>query len=325
MSILVSIVLPFYNAASTLSVAVSSILAQTMSEWELLLVDDGSSDGSSEQAKAFAEKDARIRLISLPHGGIVSALNAGCDLAQGAFIARMDADDYCVPTRLVKQVAYLQSHPEVGVVGCQVAFGGDRVQHAGYAAHVDWMNELLTPDEHFQNRFVDAPVAHPSVMWRKGMAEGYREGAFPEDFELWLRWMDEGVLFAKLPEVLMTWNDLPDRLSRQEDRYAPDAFYRIKCQYLNKVLPDDRPIWLWGAGRVSRRRFSGLDRLEGYVDVDPKKFGQRLEGVPVQNYRELPENAFVLSGVANRGVRNKIQAYLQSTGRVSVRDYYLCA
>jgi glycosyltransferase involved in cell wall biosynthesis len=328
MSHKVSVILPLYNAASTLEAAVASIFQQTHADWELLLLDDGSTDRSSEVARSFSQQDLRIRYISLPHQGIVSTLNHGLDLAQGNFIARMDADDICFPDRLGKQLGFLNQHPEVDVVSCQVDFGGNRITQAGYAAHVEWINGIITPDDHFACRFVDAPIAHPSVMWRKTVSDKYgiyHEGKFPEDFELWLRWMEQGARFAKVPEVLMTWNDPPERLSRQDDRYAPEAFYEVKCQYLNRILPKDRPIWLWGAGRVSRKRFATLKILAGYIDVDPKKIGKTFDGLPVVSHQDIPPQAYILSAVANRDARIEIKKYLKSTGRQPVQDFYLCA
>src|SRR6185436_16591977 len=104
----------------------------------------------------------------------------------------------------------------IGLVGCLVEFGGDRSASEGYALHVDWINALTTPDEIALNRFVESPLAHPSVMFRRELVEkhgGYRAGDFPEDYELWLRWMEAGARMGKVPRVLLTWQDGPGRLS----------------------------------------------------------------------------------------------------------------
>lgn len=293
-----------------------------------MVIDDGSTDGTGKVAEQLAAGDSRIKLLSHPHQGIVSALNCGLENAESNIIARMDADDVCDPERLEKQLSYLQAYPGVDVVSCQVEFGGDRRRQAGYAAHVDWTNRILTQEQHFANRFVDAPVAHPSVMWRREVSDkfgSYREGAFPEDFDLWLRWMEQGVRFEKIPEVLMRWNDSPGRLSRVDSRYAPDAFYDVKCRYLKTALPSGRPVWLWGAGRITRKRFVRLEPFTGYIDVDSKKADQTVDGKPVILPREIPAEAFVISGVAARGGRGQIENFLQKSGRQAVQDYLLCA
>ncbi len=325
---MISVVLPFFNARPTLEAAVDSVLTQTLEDWELLLVDDGSTDGSSELAKSFAEKDSRIRYLPIAHDGIVSALQTGIENVQGDFVARMDADDLCLPTRFEKQVAYLESHEDVDLVACQVTFGGDKETQAGYAAHVAWLNQLITPEDHLYHRFVDATVAHPSVMWRRGGIEefgNYREGDYPEDFELWLRWFQGGARFAKIPEELLIWQDLPSRLSRNDPRYDPEAFYAVKCLYLHKSLPKKRPVYLWGAGRVTRKRFTGLEKMgkpfKGFIDVAEAKIGQRIKGRPVISPEDIPGVAFILLGVASHGVREQAIAFLENQGRVIGKDF----
>ena len=102
-----------------------------------------------------------------------------------------------------------------------------------------WTNGLLTHEEIALARFVESPLAHPSVMFRRSLVErwgGYAEGAFPEDYELWLRWLDAGVRMEKLADPLLIWNDSPTRLSRRDPRYAAEAFYRVKARYLARWL-----------------------------------------------------------------------------------------
>lgn len=325
---LVSVLLPFYNALETLESAVQSIQAQTYENWELLLIDDGSTDGSTEMAKAFAAKDSRILYVAISHAGIVFALLEGLKIARGDHIARMDADDLSLPERFEKQVAFMESQPEVDLVACQVGFGGDLEKQAGYAAHVAWVNRQLTHEDHYHNRFVDAPVAHPSVMWRRGAMEefgSYREGNFPEDFELWLRWFQGGARFAKIAEELLIWQDLPTRLSRNHPRYGPETFYDVKCLYLYKSLPKKRPVWLWGAGRVTRNRFKPLEKMgrpiKGFIDVNPSKIGQFIKGRPVVGPEEIPENAFIILGVASHGVREQAVKFLEKKGLVIGKDF----
>ncbi|MCX6954110.1 MAG: glycosyltransferase [Verrucomicrobia bacterium] len=337
----VSVVLPVYNAAITVARAVESIRAQTWADWELVIVDDGSTDGTREILRGLAEVERRIRLIEREHAGVAEAANAGAAAARGAFIARMDADDVSWPERLARQVEYLEAPAsrEVGVIGCGVEFGGDRVANAGYALHVDWVNSLVTPEEIALNRFVEQPVVNPSVLFRRELVArhgGYRDGDFPEDYELWLRWLDAGVRIAKVPEVLLTWNDAPTRLTRTDARYAPDAFFRTKAGWISRELSrvaDSRTIFVWGAGRHTRKRAAHLTahgvRIAGYVDVDVKKTGRGIggTGLPVIGEGALPEpgEIFVLSYVSSRGAREYNRARMVQGGYVEGRDFLLCA
>jgi glycosyltransferase involved in cell wall biosynthesis len=332
---LVSVVMPVRDAAATLAEALQSLRAQRLEDWELIVVDDGSADETAVLLQQAACADARVQVLTRPARGIAVALQTACREARAPFIARMDADDWMHPSRLAEQVAYLLAQPETGLVSCQVAFGGTA---AGYAAHVDWLNQLMTPEAMSLRRFVEAPVAHPSVMFRRALLDehgGYRAGSFPEDYELWLRWLEAGVRFAKLPTELLRWNDLPTRLSRTDPRYAVAAFFDMKAAYLARWLarevPPQRALWLWGAGRVTRRRFSALAghgvRLCGYVDVDPAKTGRELGGLPVRGFQALPERerSFILVGVGARGARELICQHLEAEGWREGQDYLLVA
>lgn len=331
----VSVVLPVRDAWKHLSQAVASMRRKTLKDWELVVVDDGSVDGTGLWLQKLNQEMAQLRLVTTEPCGIAEALQTGCALARGRFIARMDADDVMAPERLERQAAFLESHPEVGLVSCRVAYGG---QAAGYAAHVDWINGLLTAEAMTLRRFVEAPVAHPSVMFRRGLLEqsgGYKAGAYPEDYELWLRWLEAGVRFAKLPETLLTWNDPPDRLSRTDERYFVEAFFAMKSAYLanwlKREVPPERKLWLWGAGRITRQRFRVLAdhgvTLAGFVDVNPAKTGQVLAGLPVRSHDDLPEreSSFLLAGVGARGARQEIADYLTARGWLEGRDYLLVA
>jgi glycosyltransferase involved in cell wall biosynthesis len=334
----ISVVMPVRDAAATLAAAVESLLAQTEPAWELLAVDDGSTDGSAALLRAYARRDRRIRVLGGERRGLPAALNAGLAAAAGPLIARLDADDACAPERLARQRHHLEARPEVGLVASRVRFGGDPRRAAGYARHVAWTNGLLAHEEIALARFVESPLAHPSVMFRRVLVErlgGYRAGDFPEDYELWLRWLEAGVRMEKLAETLLVWNDSPGRLSRRDPRYGPEAFYRLKGPYLARWLRANNPhhpaVLLWGAGRVTRRRARHLVEhgvaVEAFVDVDPRKVGRRLQGRPVLAPAALPPpgRAFVVSYVGGAGARDLIEASLRARGYRPGADYILAA
>ena len=334
----VSILLPFHNAASTLARALDSLRNQSFPHWELIAVDDGSSDGSASIADIAARQYPRIRVRTQNQGGIVSALNHGLSLAQGPWIARMDADDESHPERLALQVQSLESDPSLGLVSCRVRYGDDPSVHPGFARHVDWMNQQITHEQLLLSRFIESPMAHPTVMFRRELIDrlgGYREGPFPEDYELWLRWLDAGVRMAKRPEMLLTWNDPPGRLSRIDPRYAFQAFYQVKSGYLarhlSRILPLNLPRLAWGAGRLTRRRIEILEaagvRIDGFIDIDPKKQRIRPDGRAVIAPTAIPPvgKAFILGCVANWGARDYQRAFLEDRGWREGLDYLFVA
>lgn len=327
----VSVLLPAWNAAGSLAAALDSLLAQTLTDFEIVAVDDGSTDGTPDILREYAARDARIKPLRLAHGGIARALNEGLACARGEYVARMDADDLCVPERLERQAALLEARADLGLVSCLVRYGGERIG-AGYAAYVDWINSLVGHEDISLHRFAESPLAHPSVMFRRELVErldGYREGPFPEDYDLWLRWLAAGVRMEKAPEALLTWSDPPGRLSRIHDNYSVEAFYRLKTGYLALWLREAglREVVVWGAGRVTRRRAGllldhGVD-IRAWVDIDPAKIGQVYDGRPVWPPEALPRpgECFVLSYVASRGARELIRARLESMGFVLGRDF----
>ena len=332
----VSVVMPVHNGIDTVERAVRSLVKQTESDWELVAVDDGSGDGSGVKLRRLARDDCRIRVIVQKHQGIVAALNNGIAQAKAELIARMDADDESFPRRLEQQRAFLECHSDIGLVSCLVALSDGGVDNRGYRLYTEWLNTLVTPEQIMLNRFIESPLAHPSVMFRRGVERehgGYREGDFPEDYELWLRWLAAGVRMAKVPSLLYHWQDSPTRLSRVDRRYRPEAFYRCKARYIAAHLRNrvNRPLLVWGAGRTTRRRARMLTdygvRVQGYVDIDPRKMGRDTPEGRVRAPAELPPpgEVFVLAYVGSRGAREKIRDELTGKRYVEGRDFFCCA
>jgi glycosyltransferase involved in cell wall biosynthesis len=327
--VIIAVLLPFFNAGQFLGRAIESVLRQDFEGFELLLLNDGSTDNSLRIAAQYS--DNRIRLIDLPHKGLVSTLNTGLKMARGMWIARMDADDEMWPNRLSRQLAFAKQNPNCSVVGCKVEYEGAEAGK-GYDLHVQWQNELLTHQEVCNNRFIDAPLAHPSVMFKKELVHTY--GPYldfdgPEDYELWLRWMDRGVCFGKVPETLLTWYDRPDRLSRRHDKYSAEAFFRLKARYFEKWaaknLPEDRPILIWGNGKTVRKKSRPLWRYDlpitGYIDVRPQVVQMKKKPY-VYHFEDIPEGAFILSYVGDRNGKQQIEEFFRRTGRLAGTDYF---
>ena len=324
----VSVLMPCYNTAGTLTLALESLAQQTLTDFELIAVDDGSTDETISLLQEWAAGDARINIVSQSHGGIVQALNAGLRVCQADYIARMDADDLAYPDRLARQAAFLDQHPDTALVGCQVkAFPPGEVRR-GFEIYLDWQNSLLTDESIRREIFVESPFAHPSVMVHKNwlLAEGgYQERGWPEDYDLWLRLYLSGARFAKLPEVLLQWREHEDRLTRQDSRYSLENFLRLKAHYLVRgPLVGRESVLVWGAGMVGRRLSKHLQRqgapLSAFVDVDPQKIGRTRRGLPILSPEDLPAwwqsspQPVVLAAVGARGARRLIRQHLTQQG-----------
>jgi glycosyltransferase involved in cell wall biosynthesis len=334
----ISVIMPCYNAGQTVARAIKSIRNQTHQSWELLVIDDGSTDDSAKIAASLAEKDPRIRLVRRSHSGVVKTSNHGFTLAQGKFIARMDADDVSHIHRLERQLNELIPTPSLGTVSCLVHFAGDSIRAGGYAHHVQWANQWTTPEQIALNRFVDLPAPHPTLMFRRNLIEtygGYRDGDFPEDYEMLLRWISNGIQIGKINETLFDWHDPPTRLSRNDSRYDMDAFHACKAPYLKQAIQHsgcgERELWIWGAGRPARKCARPLERLwkqaAGFIDIDPRKIGRTIHGSPVVSPDHLPpaEQAVIVSYVATRGAGELIRRDLIAAGRTEGKDFWIAA
>ena len=329
----ISILLPVFNAAATLPEALNSILAQTFSAFEVIAVDDGSSDPSTDILRNAAAADPRIKPLPSHHVGLVAALEIGLRHCAGHYIARMDADDRMAPQRLQRQVAFLDTHPNVALVSSQVEIFADEPLGEGWRQYLEWQNGCLTPCQIADNIYWEAPFVHPSVMFRRDAIEsigGYRHGDFPEDYELWLRMNAAGMQMAKIPETLLFWRDHSDRLTHNDPRLSADAFNRIRMRYLadDPRLNDGRPIAIWGAGRKTRKRFRRLFdagiRPICWIDIAPKKIGLTIDGIEVlspQQLARLSPQPFVLAAVRSHGARALIEAQLGIFGYCRGIDY----
>ena len=330
---LISVILPFYNAEDTLSSAINSIFNQSIEQWELILVDNASTDHSRNIAQSFVEKDTRIRLVDEPNRSVVSAFNTGLAQAQGSYIARMDADDISYPTRLATQRFFLRKHPEIDVVSGRVLYQA-KFRQEGMQQYVNWVNSITTPEQITKNQFVELPAINPSLMFRRlalNQYGSYRNGDFPEDYELLLRWLSLGATISKVEDVVLDWHDAPQRLTRTDKRYSSEAFYRIKTTYLGRWLKQNNPFYpkvvVWGAGRKSRQRAKLLGAegisITAYIDIVPNKTKEH----PCIYYQDIapPGQYFILSYVSNRGQRAKIRDFLLAKGYREAIDFLLVA
>lgn len=213
---LISVLMPVYNAQRYVAKAIDSILSQTFSDFEFLILDDGSSDRSPSILQRYAQRDQRIRLIQRPHGGLVAALNEMIALAQGELIARMDADDIALPERFARQIEFLRQHPEVVCVGGAQAWTDE-------AGRVLIYHQEAQTDAEIQPQLLGGRTAinHPSVLMRRAalvQVGGYRQIAYPaEDLDLWLRLGEVGQL-ANLAETVIHYRQHRDSVSEQRQR-----------------------------------------------------------------------------------------------------------
>lgn len=340
----ISIAMPCFNVQSTLENAVFSICAQTMGDWELLIVDDGSTDDSPRLMSLLARHDARIRVMEIPHVGIVSALQRGIRECTAPYIARMDADDVAHPSRLERQFVCMESDSELALCGTQVRAVGGSITD-GRQRYIDWLNGLTSHDAIVRAMFIECPIAHPAFFMRRDAylrVGGYRDRAWPEDYDLCMRLWIDGGRFANVDEVLLDWNDTPGRLSMTDPKYNEAAFRALKRHFLKEsglLVPGPEgtctsrggavQFYQWGAGEVGKRwlREWISVRPAAVIDINERKIGETIHNTPVVPPEDLPEpgSVIVLIAVGTLGARDLIREWLLSRGYVEGTDFLFVA
>jgi glycosyltransferase involved in cell wall biosynthesis len=211
----ISVVLPVYNGGVFLSKAIESILNQTYADFEFIIINDGSKDGSKELIDLYAAQDNRIIAVHQENAGLVASLNRGVALAKAPLIARMDADDIAFPERFAKQFAYLQQHPDVVVLGTSIRLIDENEKP------IYDMRYPVRAKEVAKSMFRTNPMAHPTVMMRTDIvreAGGYNPlYQYNEDYDLWLR-LSEKYKLANLPDIYLLYRQHPHKVSFQNSR-----------------------------------------------------------------------------------------------------------
>lgn len=278
----ITVAMSVYNAAPYLGLAIESILAQTLGDFEFLIVNDGSSDGSAEIIDSHAARDSRIRPIHQENRGLVASLNRMIDEARAPLIARMDGDDISKPERFEKQVSFLKGNPDFGVVGTLTV----NIDEHGKES---WLNSDQPTDwDGFRAALKDKPLlCHPSAMIRTDVvraAGGYR-AAFKhcEDYDLWLR-LSERTKLCSLPDRLLLYRYSDSQVSEKH----------IYAQALGAAI-----AWLAHVEREAGRP----DPIEGLDSLPPVDELDSLFGRPgvARAVREIVAPRLVYSPVALKG------------------------
>jgi len=321
---MISVLLPVRNASGTLDAALESLWRQTREDFEVLAVDDGSSDEGPEILMRHAAHDSRLRVTANRGEGLVDALETGRNLASFPYLARFDADDLAHPDRFRLQAAHLDRHPEVTAVGSRVVIFPRTGLGPGWRRYEDWLNGLITPEDHDRERFVESPLAHPSVMMRAEAVSrvgGYRDPGWAEDYDLWLRLLEAGGRLAKVDRVLLGWRHTGTRHSVRAARYTPDAFLAARAHFLARhPALEGRRVRVWGAGRTGRR-LAHLLGAEGvrvlcFYDVDESKIGGAWHRADIHSWRDLapPDGTPLLVAVGAPGARELIRPEVVRAG-----------
>ena len=337
----VSVVMPARNAETTVSAAIRSLRDQDLDDFEIILVDHASTDGTYRLMLEQAHLDPRIRVFQC-HGSFVEAVNMAWQKATGELIARMDGDDVASPARLRLQMEYLAARPDLAGCATRVRIlkriRQDQVTPPddGYRRYEKWVNSVTEPADISAQRFIDSPVPNPTIMVRRVVLEalgGYLDPPWAEDYDLWLRLLERGYQLGKVPEVLLDWHDAEGRATRTLERYSLTRFQEAKAHYLAR-LPSvrDLGVVICGAGPIGKEMANLLRReqikVHAFIEVNPRQIGNVIAGSPVlgtEHVAHFLDAAVMLPAVGRGSGRERIRVILKTAGFIEGDSFFCVA
>jgi glycosyltransferase involved in cell wall biosynthesis len=236
---LISVIMPARNSSATISETLDSLAAQSFTDFELVMIDDGSSDGTAGVAEQYSDRLALRIILHESSQGVAQSINDGLAASDSEFIVRLDSDDLAQPQRLSRQLEFMQAHSNIGVCGSHVTVFSTENAHAFLLAH---------PTENAAIRTAllqRCAIAHPSVMVRRQVYElaGHYDPRFDfaEDYELWCRASLLGVQFANIPEPLTRYRKHAGQVSQQKAQLQYERDIAIKYRYMSAFLQEEVP------------------------------------------------------------------------------------
>jgi len=322
--------MPVRGYDSYLQSALDSILRQTYAQLEVLLLVYPDADAWLGSLKY----DARVRVITRPQAGIVSALNTGIAHAKGRYIARMDADDIALADRIEQQLDFLHTHPRIAIAGAKVRlFRDDGEIHQGNQRYQQWLNSVSSALDVHHNMFVESPLPHPTWMAKTQVftdLQGYRDCDWPEDYDFLLRAHLHGFAMGKPATELLLWREHKERLTYMDSRYAKVNFIRAKAWALAQSLAAQRPVIICGTGRNAVRLCDALREFDvtvtSFVEHSNARKRSSRRHLPVIDYNQLADtdrSALTVSAVSAFGAREKLRTWFQVRGWRESEDFII--
>ena len=328
---LISILTPFKNSSAFLSPYLESILNQTYSHWELIIVDDHSTDEGYNLVASFAQADHRIKLLKTNGNGIIDALKLAFKKSSGHYITRMDSDDLMSPNKLEVMLRDLKTHGNGHVALGLVSYFCEGALGEGYQNYEKWLNGLTKSGTNYTEIYKECVI--PSPCWMVSREDLITCGAFerdvyPEDYDLAFRFYQNGLKCIPSNNLLHYWRDYQNRTSRTHDHYATNHFLKLKLHYFLEIDYDiRRPLVLWGAGFKGKFCAKLLKKNKVpfiWICNNPKKIGKHIYNVKLRadstiNQLHQPQ---VIVTVANKKSQSWITTDLENLYLMKAKDYF---
>lgn len=328
---LISILIPFKNTQRFLDACLESILKQTYSNWELLIVDDHSIDKSYTLVENYTNKDKRIKLFKNEGFGIINALKLAFSKSKGDYITRMDSDDIMTNIKLETLLNNLQQNGKNHIATGLVSYFSEEGISDGYRKYEQWLNNLTTNGTNYSEIYKECVI--PSPCWMISRAnllavDAFNTTRYPEDYDLTFRFYEANYKIISCNQVLHLWRDYGTRASRTDANYAENSFIDIKLHYFLKLDFDKtKPLIIWGAGKKGKtiaKKLIALNISFQWICDNPKKIGKHIYDVEMKSFKYLEtlNNFQSIISVANKEEQASIRKYLLKLNKASMQDYF---
>ncbi|QLG47107.1 glycosyltransferase family 2 protein [Costertonia aggregata] len=328
---LVSVLIPFKNTEKFISDCFNSIAAQKYQNWEVLAVNDNSTDDSLKIANSYAEKDNRFKVYDNTGNGIIEALRLAHSKSNGKYITRMDADDVMTTYKLKVMVNALNKNGKGHLAIGKVSYFSDKGIGNGYARYEKWLNALTKKGINYSEIYKECVIPSPCWMVHRedlDMCGAFEPDRYPEDYDLAFRFYENGLKCIPCDEILHHWRDYENRTSRTSEHYAQNYFLDLKLYYFLKLeyIPE-RNLILWGAGNKGKSIAKAL--MEKNIDFywvcdNPKKIGKSIYGKEMQHFNTCDKlgNSQTIVTVANQDAQKTIRGYFSRLNQAEMNDFF---
>ncbi|WP_406684115.1 glycosyltransferase [Seonamhaeicola sp. MEBiC1930] len=327
---LISILTPFKNTEIYLGDCLNSILNQTYTNWELLIIDDHSTDNSFELVSSYTKKDNRIKLLKNSGKGIISALQLAFNSSSGYFITRMDSDDIMLPNKLeVLANNLIQNGKQHVAIGLVEYFSANGVGE-GYKSYETWLNTLTKSGKNYNEIYKECVIPSPCWMLHRDdliACDAFNPNKYPEDYDLAFRFYKYNFKCIPCDTIIHKWRDYSTRTSRTHIHYAQNHFTTLKVHhYLDIDYDKTKTQVVWGAGtkgKLMAKLFLERGIHFEWICDNPNKIGRDIYGKSLLNFKALTsiKNAQSLITVANKEAQKEIRAYLNKLNLKPIKDY----
>lgn len=329
---LVSILMPVYNAAPYLDACLASIVAQSYPFWELIAVDDFSTDNSPEIIDEWEQKDSRIQLIKNTEKGIVPALQNAFECAKGKLITRMDSDDLMPQNKLELFVQAIGNSRSLLVTGKVNYFSNLGEVSEGYSRYEEWINKLVDNRSHWEFVYRECVIASPNWLVHREFFEkciSFGQLKYPEDYDLVFQWHKFGLTIKGIDEITHLWREHPARTSRNSDVYQQKSFFKLKTHYfIENELSGGDSVQLVGAGQKGKIVAEILIEHQidfTWFDLNAGAYKGKVFGKSIVDVNGLEESRKTILTVwpKEEYLQKQITSFLNNKGLHSGENYWL--